>query len=120
MIKTHTQEVGLQGPIRKHQTPTFPEFVQYLFESVKRGKTFDMHWVPIVEFCTPCQVDFQIIAHMETLQEDQEYLIRKAKLNNVINPEWKNPGMGNTTGQIERAYSQLTRAQILQLYNIYR
>ncbi|KAJ8925890.1 hypothetical protein NQ315_009742 [Exocentrus adspersus] len=100
--------------------PTFPEFVEYLVDSVQNGDRLDMHWTPIVEFCTPCMFNFKVIAHTETLQEDQMYLIKKARLERLIKPEWKNPGRGTTANQLEKYYSQLTRSQILQLYHIYR
>ena len=51
----------------KQRWPTFEEFVLFLFDSVRRGDTLDMHWTPIVEFCTPCMFDFDVIAHTETL-----------------------------------------------------
>ncbi|KAG5877033.1 hypothetical protein JTB14_006514 [Gonioctena quinquepunctata] len=79
-----------------------------------------MHWSPIVEFCTPCMFEFQVIAHTETLQEDQMYLIEMAHLGHLIQPEWKNAGKGTTENQVYKYYSQLTRSQILQLYHIYR
>ncbi|XP_019881593.2 carbohydrate sulfotransferase 11 [Aethina tumida] len=100
--------------------PSFPEFVEYLVDSVKNGERLDMHWTPITEFCTPCMFNFQIIAHTETLQEDQTYLIKKSKLEHLIEPQWKNAGRGTTSVQISKYYSQLTRSQILQLYHIYR
>ncbi|XP_022907704.2 carbohydrate sulfotransferase 11 [Onthophagus taurus] len=107
---------------RKSDTrwPSFEEFILYLFDCIKDGETLDMHWTPITEFCTPCMFDFDVIAHTETLQEDQEYIIFKAGLQHKIKPEWKNSGRGVTAQQIEKYYSQITRAQILQLYHIYR
>lgn len=57
---------------------------------------------------------------MSNLQEDQEFIIYKAGLEDILKPQWKNPGKGTTADQIETYYSQLTRAQILQLYHIYR
>lgn len=103
----------------KQRWPTFGEFVSYLLDSVKQGHTLDMHWTPITEFCTPCMFNFDIIAHTETLQEDQEFIIQKAGLQNIIKPQWRN-GRGTTSEQVETYYSQLTRAQILHLYHIYR
>ncbi|XP_031346032.1 carbohydrate sulfotransferase 11 [Photinus pyralis] len=105
---------------KRTKWPTFPEFVMYLIDAVKNSQPLDMHWTPITEFCTPCLFDFDVIAHMETLQEDQEYIIQKANLQNVIRAEWKNPGRGSTSDQIKMYFSQLTQAQILQLYHIYR
>ncbi|PSN58011.1 hypothetical protein C0J52_08108 [Blattella germanica] len=112
---------GKKPPLKNPRWPTFSEFVQYLVDVQRRGDPFDMHWTPISQFCTPCQVDFDIIMKFETLQEDQNYLIHQAGLQEIIRPEWKNPAKGRTTSELVTSYySQLTRAQILQLYNIYR
>ncbi|KAH1006347.1 hypothetical protein HUJ05_007092 [Dendroctonus ponderosae] len=100
--------------------PTYPEFITWLIDMVKEGKQLDMHWTPIVEFCTPCMFDIKIIAHTETLEDDQDYIIKRAGLGEVIKPEWKNAGKGSTTAHISSHYSQLSRSQILQLYHIYR
>ncbi|XP_019771009.1 carbohydrate sulfotransferase 11 [Dendroctonus ponderosae] len=62
----------------------------------------------------------KIIAHTETLEDDQDYIIKRAGLGEVIKPEWKNAGKGSTTAHISSHYSQLSRSQILQLYHIYR
>lgn len=106
----------------KQKRPTFPEFVQFLVDLHKSGKQFDMHWAPITEFCTPCQVRFDVIMKFETLQDDQNYLIQSLKLHKWIKPQWKNPSKGKskTSNLIEQYYSQLTKSQIQQLYEIYR
>lgn len=39
--------------------PTFTEFVKYVTETHSRA---DEHWAPIYKFCTPCVVNFTIIA----------------------------------------------------------
>lgn len=128
--------------IHNPRWPTFPEFVSYLLDAVSQGQILDMHWTPITEFCTPCMFNFNVIAHTETLQvlivhfsivfrmiftyqivviqEDQEYIIYKAGLQDILKPQWMNTGKGTTSNQIDVYYSQLTRAQILQLYHIYR
>ncbi|XP_063242601.1 carbohydrate sulfotransferase 11 [Bacillus rossius redtenbacheri] len=106
---------------RNPRWPTFSEFVKYLVDVHKNGEPFDMHWAPVMQFCTPCQVDFHVIIKFETLQEDQNYLIHLAGLQNTIKPEWKNPAKGRSTNKlISSYYSQLSRMQILQLYDIYR
>lgn len=57
----------------------------------------------------------------ETLEEDQLYLIKKAGLQHIIAPEWRNAGKGgNTRALLEQSYSQLTRQQLDGLYNYYR
>ncbi|KAE8750440.1 hypothetical protein FOCC_FOCC002734 [Frankliniella occidentalis] len=117
---------GSRDPTKKKRAspkwPTFSEFVHYLLDEYKEGNRFDMHWAPIAEFCTPCHLHFELIAKFETLEEDQNYLIYKAKLQDFIHPEWKNPAKGRTatTNLISSHYSQLTKKEILHLYNIYR
>lgn len=54
-------------------------------------------------------------------QDDQQYLIEEAHLQKLITPQWKNSGKGKTTTQlVAEYYSQLTKKQIMQLYDIYR
>ncbi|XP_023727939.1 carbohydrate sulfotransferase 11 isoform X2 [Cryptotermes secundus] len=126
ILKYRKNKQKAKGPGNKStpknpRWPTFSEFVQYLVNIQQKGDPFDMHWTPITHFCTPCQVDFDIILKFETLQEDQNYLIHQAGLQDVIRPEWKNPAKGRTTTELVTSYySQLTTAQIFQLYHIYR
>ncbi|CAG9764283.1 unnamed protein product [Ceutorhynchus assimilis] len=115
IIKNYRKK-GTAGP----KYPTYPEFIKWLVDSVKGGKPLDMHWTPIVEFCTPCMFNIKIIAHTETLEDDQDFIIKSAGLQDVIKPEWKNAGKGSTTAHISSHYSQLTRSLILQLYHIFR
>jgi len=57
--KTNTR----QGP----RYPLFEEFVRWLLCQWRAGNDLDMHWTPVVNFCTPCQVRFDVIAKFETL-----------------------------------------------------
>ncbi|KAG8287227.1 hypothetical protein J6590_043595 [Homalodisca vitripennis] len=59
-------------PMRDRSThsprwPTFSEFVNYLIHEHNRGHSLDMHWTPITEFCSPCQVEFDLILKFDTL-----------------------------------------------------
>lgn len=101
--------------------PTFPEFVEFLLFEARNGASLDMHWTPITNFCTPCQVKFDVIAKFETLDEDQRYLIDKASLGNVIKPEHKNTGKGkNTNEMLMNQYGQLTKSQVKGLYQVFK
>lgn len=49
------------------------------------------------------------------------YLIKSAHLGNIIKPEWRNKGKGQKTKNlVANYYTQLTKSQILKLYDIYR
>jgi hypothetical protein len=120
IIVKYRPKIKHQKGLKSEKWPTFPEFVFYLLDCVKQGQPLDMHWTPITDFCTPCMFDFDIIAHTETLQEDQQYIIKKAHLEGLVEPQWRNAGHGATARQLRKYYSQLSRSQILQLYHIYR
>ncbi|CAH2002318.1 unnamed protein product [Acanthoscelides obtectus] len=121
IIKKYREKLKKQQQnISQQRWPTFPEFVVYLLDSIRSGQAPDMHWAPITQFCTPCMFDFKIIAHTETLQDEQVYLIKVAKLEHLVKPEWRNAGKGATSQNLKKYYSQLTRSQILQLYHFYR
>ncbi|KAJ8686642.1 hypothetical protein QAD02_022436 [Eretmocerus hayati] len=108
---------GKHGP----RYPLFDEFVDWLLCEWKAGNELDMHWTPIVNFCTPCQVRFDVIAKFETLYDDQNYLIKHAHVGHIIKPEWKNPTRGvQTKDVIKQYFTQLSKTQIEELYEMFR
>ncbi|XP_070172972.1 uncharacterized protein [Littorina saxatilis] len=56
---------------------TFPEFVKYVIAELHSS---DEHVVPVNARCSPCEVKFSVIAHMETLRSDFEYLTSVLKV----------------------------------------
>ena len=36
--------------------PSFAEFVTYILDTYDSSGEFDMHWAPVVDFCSVCQV----------------------------------------------------------------
>lgn len=64
--------------------PTFEEFLLFLINQNKIGKHFDEHWSPIYRFCTPCSINFTLIAKVETFQRDTEYIIRQTGLETLL------------------------------------
>lgn len=70
--------------LQKPPGPTFREFVLYLIDNSKNKTDFDEHWAPIYTFCTPCSINYTIIAKVETLQRDSEYIIRQTGLETLL------------------------------------
>lgn len=64
--------------------PTFKEFITFLIDSHKNGRNFDEHWTPIYSFCTPCSINYTLIAKVETFQRDTEYIIRQTGLETLL------------------------------------
>ncbi|XP_046436283.1 carbohydrate sulfotransferase 11 isoform X1 [Neodiprion fabricii] len=120
-ILSHYRRKTASGSRQGPRYPLFEEFVRWLLCEWKAGNELDMHWTPIANFCTPCQVRFDVIAKFETLHDDQNYLIKHAHLDHVIKPEWKNPTRGTQTKNAVKSYfTQLTKSQIRDLYQMFR
>lgn len=111
--------------------PTFSEFVNYITDTAHSSKApkYDEHWAPYHSFCTPCHINFTVIAKLETLTRDQEYIIRRAGLENLLmlSRHKDRPKMilnkardgKNTNDLIKKYYGQLSEEQLRKLYDIY-
>ena len=55
--------------------PTFAQFVAHVIEEHQLGREANEHWAPIYNFCSPCQVHFDVVMHFETLKTDEIYLV---------------------------------------------
>ncbi|KAK9308381.1 hypothetical protein QLX08_001564 [Tetragonisca angustula] len=93
--------------------PTFREFVQYLIHT-DLANYGDDHWIPYYLYCTPCLVDYDIIAKIETLWLDQYYTIHKLHLQDTIKPRWRHSSGYENASKIY--FGQLNRDLIQKLY----
>lgn len=64
--------------------PTFSEFVRYVIDSHHQAEPVDEHWRAVYEFCTPCSINYTLIAKVETFRRDTEYIIRQAGLETLL------------------------------------
>ena len=101
--------------------PTFSEFIDYIIDLYRTGKKFDEHWALFYKFCTPCQVNFTVIAKTETMEDDEMYILAAANISQLVQPQRKNvaPGNESTSALVNHYYSQLSPEQLTNLYNIY-
>ncbi|XP_063588291.1 carbohydrate sulfotransferase 11-like [Penaeus indicus] len=68
--------------------PTFEEFVKFLVEHTSSSDSVwkkletrtDRHWFPYYANCFPCDIDYDVIATMETIHEDTRYIMQKYRL----------------------------------------
>ncbi|GAB0089549.1 Carbohydrate sulfotransferase [Sergentomyia squamirostris] len=101
------------------EMPTFSEFVNYILKEDHAHHELCVHWRPIVDLCTPCQVNFNVIAKFETLDEDQKYILETANISDIISEQWRNVGkpMKRT---IEEFYNELSEQQVSELFELYK
>ncbi|XP_068235367.1 carbohydrate sulfotransferase 10-like [Palaemon carinicauda] len=76
-----------------NMTFTHPTFSQFLlmvrddlasFWKNKGNTALNLHWRPYWITCGPCKLNYDVIAHVETLGPDQEFIIRKLGLENIL------------------------------------
>ncbi|KAE8736845.1 hypothetical protein FOCC_FOCC017699 [Frankliniella occidentalis] len=111
--------------------PTFKEFVKYLID-VDLANYADDHWIPYYLFCTPCLLNYDIIAKVETYLEDQVYMIRALGLQDSIRPRWRHrtaprgqEGLPTSSSQdvdttARRYFAQISERELRALYQKYK
>lgn len=133
VAKYREKAVEIFGPIRSFG-PTFYEFVAHLIDKYKgkdKESSFDEHWAPYYQFCTPCAVNFSVISKVETLERDSMYVIQQLGLGHVLDRKVRDRRMRlrtvmnksrdgkNTTGLVSYYYNQLDEKMLNDLLQIY-
>ncbi|XP_071455461.1 carbohydrate sulfotransferase 11-like isoform X2 [Hetaerina americana] len=135
---------GTHRSLNNEKSPTFSEFVSWVIESANNAKGvkdggysgipgFDEHWAPYYRFCTPCAVNFSVVAKMETLARDEAYIIQKSGIGAALGRKFGggdlssrpreavNAAIGARTEDVLPRYFQtLNKEQIDALYDIYK
>ncbi|XP_021177910.2 carbohydrate sulfotransferase 12 isoform X2 [Fundulus heteroclitus] len=65
--------------------PTFRQFVTYLLDpETERESIFNEHWRQVYRLCHPCQVKYDFIGRLETLESDSEQLLKLLKVDHLL------------------------------------
>ncbi|XP_072014215.1 carbohydrate sulfotransferase 10-like [Amphiura filiformis] len=59
---------------------TWPEFVQFVSHTNAKFKYqwfYGGHWQPINELCLPCQINYDIIGKLKTMDTDAKFILKK-------------------------------------------
>ncbi|XDV12720.1 hypothetical protein PO909_001315 [Leuciscus waleckii] len=65
--------------------PSFSNFVRYLLDpNTEKEMPFNEHWRQIYRLCHPCQINYDFVGKLETLDEDAEHLLRILRVDNVV------------------------------------
>ncbi|XP_067298611.1 carbohydrate sulfotransferase 12-like [Pseudorasbora parva] len=99
--------------------PSFTHFIQYLLDpQTEKEKPFNEHWQQVYKLCNPCQIDYDFVGKLETLDEDTEHLLRILGLDNYIHFP---PGYENRTSEdwVKGWFANISIADRRKLYNLY-
>ncbi|XP_052888569.1 carbohydrate sulfotransferase 11-like [Anopheles moucheti] len=101
--------------------PSFQDFVRYVVDQERNNQPSDLHWRPINDLCTPCLARYDSIIKMETFGQDLAYLSNRTQLHQKIKSVHMNHSRRDSLSRLmEKYFSQLTKKQYEDLYEIYR
>ncbi|XP_072034453.1 uncharacterized protein [Amphiura filiformis] len=90
---------------------TFQEFMRYVSDSRnKLNEPAEEHWREIDRLCSPCTIHYDVIAKMETLQNDTHFILKRSGANELVEKlgQSTNPTNSSKNTMIQNAYAQLT------------
>ena len=58
------------------ETATFAEFLESIANHYPETREQDIHWEPYWSACYPCDIQYDYILKLETIEEDSEWLLR--------------------------------------------
>ncbi|XP_069760769.1 carbohydrate sulfotransferase 12-like [Narcine bancroftii] len=100
--------------------PTFKNFIQYLLDpQTEKRNPFNEHWKQIYRLCHPCQINYDFIGKLESLDEDASYLLKLLNVEKLVRFP---PGSQNqTVVSWERDwFAKIPVAWRRKLYEIYK
>ncbi|XP_073765141.1 carbohydrate sulfotransferase 12-like [Danio rerio] len=108
-----------QEAFRAGIRPSFIHFIQYLLDpKTEKEEPFNEHWQQMHRLCHPCQIDYDFIGKLETLDEDTEHLLKILGLDKHIHFP---PGYENRTAVDweKEWFANISVADRRKLYSLY-
>ena len=98
---------GISLPEGAKPDVKFIEFMQFLTDDRFAAINDNTHWKPIFETNQPCDCYFDFIGHMETLNEDVEYLFEILQINDIVSLPHKNSSKNANLSMLREYYMPL-------------
>lgn len=100
--------------------PTFQQFITYLLDAdTEKEAAFNEHWRQVYRLCHPCQVQYDFVGHLETLEADSEQLLRILGVDQWIH--FPTGARNRTAASWERDwFAHIPMAMREELYKLYR
>ncbi|XP_068178474.1 carbohydrate sulfotransferase 12-like [Antennarius striatus] len=99
--------------------PTFQQFISYLLDPVtERESIFNEHWRQVYRLCHPCQVKYDFIGRLETLETDAEHLLKFLEVDDIVH--FPSGARNRTATSWERDwFSKIPMRMRRELYQLY-
>ena len=87
-----TTNITFQPPSKAFVT--FKQFMSFVVGNSRHGYWLNDHFAPFYDLCRPCDIKYDFVGKMETMQMDSQFIINKFYKNSTISSL---PGMSPTT-----------------------
>uniref|UniRef100_A0A1A8HLV2 Carbohydrate sulfotransferase n=2 Tax=Nothobranchius kuhntae TaxID=321403 RepID=A0A1A8HLV2_NOTKU len=100
--------------------PTFHQFISYLLDpETERKSIFNEHWRQVYRLCHPCQVKYDFIGRLETLETDSKHLLKLLKVDHFL--RFPSGARNRTETSWERDwFAQIPLTKRRELYDLYK
>ncbi|XP_062998998.1 carbohydrate sulfotransferase 12 [Elgaria multicarinata webbii] len=98
---------------------SFSDFIQYLLDPrTEKLAPFNEHWRQVYRLCHPCQIEYDFIGKLETLDEDSAHLLQLLKVDHLLRfpPSYRNR---TASSWEEDWFAKIPVAWRQQLYKLY-
>ncbi|XP_063597684.1 carbohydrate sulfotransferase 10-like [Penaeus indicus] len=107
--------------------PSFAEFVQHVIDSTEEYVTPKdwtdnvKCWLPYWVHCGVCSSDYNIIMKLESMKDDERFLITLSRLEELKNvASWVHLKGSSSEDLAKEYYKDVTRRQMMELYQRYQ
>ncbi|XP_031718929.1 carbohydrate sulfotransferase 12 [Anarrhichthys ocellatus] len=99
--------------------PTFQQFITYLLDAeTERESIFNEHWQQVYRLCHPCQVKYDFIGRLETLETDAKHLLKLLEVDQLL--RFPSGARNRTAASWERDwFAQIPITMRRELYKLY-
>lgn len=123
MLRRYSNRTGLPASVREAfgagLRVSFRHFIQYLLDPhTEQLAPFNEHWRQVHRLCHPCQIDYDFVGKLETLDQDAAQLLRLLKVDGRLHfpPSYRNR---TASSWEEDWFAQIPLAWRRQLYQLY-
>ncbi|XP_063170951.1 carbohydrate sulfotransferase 12 [Candoia aspera] len=98
---------------------SFSDFIQYLLDPrTEKLAPFNEHWRQAYRLCHPCQIEYDFVGKLETLDEDATYLLQLLKVDHLLHfpPSYRNRTANSWE---EDWFAKIPMAWRQRLYKLY-
>ncbi|XP_028669766.1 carbohydrate sulfotransferase 12 [Erpetoichthys calabaricus] len=99
--------------------PSFSNFIQYLLDpQTEKHAPFNEHWRQMYRLCHPCQINYDFVGKLETLDEDAEFLLKLLKVDDLVQlpPSFHNKTVSSWEEEWFASIPVEWRQQLYELY----